>query len=84
MMIASEESIRHAIEEFLKEKVPDTEKNFFELGLVDSYRAVNLLFRLEEVFGVDLKVIEFGNNRNFRLSHFVKIIMERQVPAPGP
>ncbi len=73
-MDITREKIKSTIETYLNAELPTSDENFFQLGILDSFEAMNLIITLEEKFGVKLEFMDFADNNHFKLDYIVSKI----------
>jgi acyl carrier protein len=72
--------VRQTFVEALSIQVPSVETDLVETGLLDSLALVELLFAIEQRFGVDLSLGEL-DIENFRSVERIAAFLATQLPA---
>jgi len=67
-------NVKKVIEESLNCALPNSEKNLFELGYLDSLQSVTLIVKLEKSFQVKLSALDFADDANYTLNNITDII----------
>ncbi|MFZ4712067.1 MAG: acyl carrier protein [Bacteriovoracaceae bacterium] len=78
-MQVSESNVKKVIENYLNAEITDAQIDFFELGILDSFDAVNILLTLEKAFQVKLEVLDFADNSRFTLNYVVENVKRRKA-----
>lgn len=74
-------NVKGAIERSLNAVLPASDKNLFDLGLLDSLQSVILLVNLEKAFGVKLSALDFAENASFTVKNIALVIAKtRNTP----
>lgn len=76
-------NVKKVIEKSLDVVLPDSKKNLFDLGVLDSLRSVNLILDLEKSFKVKLSVLDLADNEAFTLIRLTQMIEKRRITSPS-
>ena len=73
-------NVKNVIEKSLHCVLPDSERNLFQLGYLDSLLSVKLIVELEKIFHVKLSALDFADDANFTVKNLADIIQRNVHP----
>jgi len=73
-MSPSTDEVKKAIESYLRVALPESPKNLFAQGFLDSLQSVGLILHLEKTFAVKLSVLDLAEDDAFTLGRLTALL----------